>query len=251
MAGVVVFSFSDDWFKGGRSVEDWAMGLTTAERTPKPSFQVVQRRFREAPYFSLGLQPKVSVVVACYNGAATLRGCLESLSRLSYPDYEVILVDDGSTDATHEIALMFPQVRYINQPNHGLSVARNTGITAARGEIIAFTDADCRADEDWLYYLVGDLSSGRFTGMGGPNFLPVVSGRWRRLAGLTRSFAERGTMWTFAGVCSSAGIGSGLVQPGLCGTIVAPTSRRICASKVATAKPKRCWSESIPNILTP
>jgi O-antigen biosynthesis protein len=64
-------------------------------------------------------------------------------------------------------------VRYFrHERNLGLSVARNTGIAAASGEIVAFTDADCRADEDWLYYLVGDLLHSEFAGIGGPNLLP-------------------------------------------------------------------------------
>src|SRR5207247_2904335 len=120
----------------------------------------------------LSRYPKVSSVVACYNGASTLKPCLESLTRLAYPNYEVILVDDGSTDSTPEIAKEFPGVRCIRQDNHGLSVARNTGIAAATGEIVAFTDSDCRADADWLYYLVGDLLSGQWAGVGGHNFLP-------------------------------------------------------------------------------
>jgi glycosyltransferase involved in cell wall biosynthesis len=94
------------------------------------------------------------------------------LTRLNYPDYEVIVVDDGSKDATPEIARRFPSVRYVRQENQGLSAARNTGIAAAKGEIVAFTDDDCRADEDWLYYLAGDLLRGDFVGIGGHNFLP-------------------------------------------------------------------------------
>jgi GT2 family glycosyltransferase len=111
-------------------------------------------------------------VVASYNGGATLRTCLESLGRLNYPNYEVILVDDGSTDHTPQIVADFPSVRTIRQSNCGLSAARNTGIAAAQGEIVAFTDSDCRADEDWLFYLVGDLLRSGFAGMGGHNFLP-------------------------------------------------------------------------------
>jgi glycosyltransferase involved in cell wall biosynthesis len=172
LAGLIVFSYTDDWVVGGTRVEDWFMGLTTSDRKPKDSFYAVQKAFRVAPYFPLSMAPKVSVVVACYNGARTLRACLDSLGRLNYPDYEVILVDDGSTDATPEIATLYKEVRYIRQSNHGLSVARNTGIEAAQGEIIAFTDADCRADEDWLYYLIGDLLGSRFAGIGGHNFLP-------------------------------------------------------------------------------
>ena len=173
LAGVVVFSFTDDWWHAGRPVTDWAMGLTGAAREPKPAFAAVQREFRRAPYFPRERSPRVSVVVASYNGARTLRPCLESLGRLNYPNYEVILVDDGSQDDSARIAAAFPMVRFLpHGRNLGLSVARNTGIAAATGEIVAFTDSDCRADEDWLYYLVGDLLAGDFAGIGGHNFLP-------------------------------------------------------------------------------
>src|SRR6266566_2111492 len=172
LAGTIIFSYTDDWFRGEQQIEDWGFGLTGRDRKPKESFWAVQKMFRNAPYFALPRYPKVSVVVASYNGARTLKPCLESLTRLAYPDYEVIFVDDGSTDSTPEIAREFPGVRCIRQDNHGLSVARNTGIASATGEIVAFTDSDCRADEDWLYYLVGDLLSGEWAGIGGHNFLP-------------------------------------------------------------------------------
>jgi O-antigen biosynthesis protein len=173
LAGVVVFSFTDDWWIGQHQVADWFMGLTTHRRERKPSFAAVRNAFGIAPYFPLPLAPQVSIVVASYNGARTLKACLDSLVRLNYPNYEIILVDDGSTDSTQEIAALYKTIRYLHQTNHGLSVARNTGIDASAGEIIAFTDSDCRADEDWLYYLIGDLITSRFTGMGGHNFLPL------------------------------------------------------------------------------
>jgi GT2 family glycosyltransferase len=173
LAGAVVFSYTDDWWRGGRSVDDWKMGLTTRHREPKPAFGAVQKVFRAAPYFPLRLYSKVSVVVASYNGERTLTNCLDSLQRLNYPDYEVILVDDGSTDATPQIALKHAGIRYFrHEKNLGLSTARNTGIAAATGEIVAFTDSDCRADEDWLYYLVSDLLGSEFAAIGGPNLLP-------------------------------------------------------------------------------
>jgi len=172
VAGTVVFSYTDDWYRGGFQIEDWAFGLTTRERKPKRSFDAVREKYTVASWFPLARTLRVSIVVATYNGARTLKACLESLSALHYPDYEVILVDDGSTDATPEIAAAFPRVRYIHQPNRGLSVARNTGIAAATGEVVAFTDDDCRADEDWLYYLICDLLRGGFVGVGGHNFLP-------------------------------------------------------------------------------
>ncbi|MBN8247163.1 MAG: glycosyltransferase [Verrucomicrobia bacterium] len=172
-AGVVCFAYTDDWCKDGRAVDDWAFGLVTRDRVPKPAFEAVRRQFGLAPRFPLPSAPRVSVVIASYNGAATLRTCLQSLEHLHYPDYEVILVDDGSTDDTRQIAEAFPAVRYFRHAvNQGLGVARNTGIAASSGEIIAFTDSDCRADEDWLHYLIGDLLNSRFAGIGGHNFLP-------------------------------------------------------------------------------
>lgn len=173
LAGAVVYSFTDEWFKDGRLVEDWAMGLTTRQREPKPSFYAVQQAFGLAPYFPLQGWPKVSVVVAVYNGGRTLRACLDSLLRLNYPDYEVIVVDDGSSDATPQIASLYPAIRYVRQEHRGLSVARNTGLAAAQGEIVAFTDADCEPDEDWLYYVVNDLQRGQYVGVGGHNLLPA------------------------------------------------------------------------------
>lgn len=173
LAGCVVFSFTDDWYRDGCTVTDWQMGLTTRDRQPKESFAAVREAFGIVPRLPLPRYPKVSVVVASYNGDRTLKACLESLRRLNYPDYEVILVDDGSTDSTPQIVAAFPDVRAFRHPrNLGLSIARNTGISAATGEIVAFTDADCRVDEDWLYYLVGDLLNSDFAGIGGPNLLP-------------------------------------------------------------------------------
>ena len=172
LAGTVLFSFTDDWFRGGHQIEAWSFGVTTRERERKPSFPVVREQYLRAPFFPLPRVPRVSVVIATYNGARTLKACLDSLARLNYPDYEVIVVDDGSTDESVAIAQRYPQFHYLRQANHGLSVARNSGIAAAAGEIVAFTDSDCRADPDWLRYLVGDLLAHNFDGIGGHNFLP-------------------------------------------------------------------------------
>ncbi|MGO8701663.1 MAG: glycosyltransferase [Limisphaerales bacterium] len=172
LAGAIVYSFTDEWHKDERDVPDWFFGLTTKERLTKPSFEAVRRQFAQAPYFPLQRYPKITVVVACYNGGRTLQPCLDSLTRLNYPAYEVIVVDDGSNDITPQVASLYKGFRTITQAHQGLSVARNAGIFAATGEVVAFTDADCRADEDWLYYLAGDLLKGTFVAMGGHNFLP-------------------------------------------------------------------------------
>src|SRR5437773_4285057 len=76
LAGTVIFSFTDDWFRGGHQIEDWGFGLTAHNRKPKESFWTVQKIFRAVPAFPLARYPKVSVVVACYNGERTLKACL-------------------------------------------------------------------------------------------------------------------------------------------------------------------------------
>src|SRR4029079_16305035 len=88
-----------------------------------------------------------------YNAADTLEDCLSSLDRLSYPNYQAILVNDGSRDTTGEIARRHGRVRVVDIPNGGLSAARNVGLAEATGEIVAYTDADTRVDPDWLRHL--------------------------------------------------------------------------------------------------
>ncbi len=171
-AGAFVFSWTDDWFTHGCQIQDWAFGLTKADRTPKPAYHVAADLFGRPVSSLLPKLPRVSVVVCSYNGAATLSQCLESLGKIDYPNYEVILVDDGSTDETPAICSRFPAVRTINQENRGLSAARNVGMEVATGEIIAYTDSDCFADPDWLYRLVDQLQSAGASAVGGPNLSP-------------------------------------------------------------------------------
>jgi glycosyltransferase involved in cell wall biosynthesis len=176
LAGSCVFSYTDDWHTGGHPITDWGFGLVTRERKPKPAFERVAQVYRGDPRPKLERYPRVSVVVCSYNGSKTLDGCLKSLKQVAYPDYEVILVDDGSKDAVPEIAKRYDYIRYHRQDNKGLSVARNVGMQLATGEVIAYTDDDCFADEDWLYYLVSKLLDTDASGVGGPNLLPTHDG---------------------------------------------------------------------------
>jgi O-antigen biosynthesis protein len=121
--------------------------------------------------------PMVSVVICAYNAERTMRPCLESLRKLDYPNYEVVIVDDGSRDRTAEIAMDFPEFRLIRQPNKGLSVARNVGLHAARGEIVAYTDSDCVVDPHWLTLVTRAMVEGSLDGCGGPNYAPHEDGR--------------------------------------------------------------------------
>ena len=150
--GAVAFAWTDEWWRGGFDVDDWAFGLVDRQRRPKPAAAAVASAFADAP-FPLSQQakwPRVSVLVCAYNAADTLEDNLSSLERLTYPDYEIILVNDGSRDRTSEIGRQHPRVRVIDIPNGGLSAARNVGLAHATGEIVAYTDADTRVDRDWL-----------------------------------------------------------------------------------------------------
>lgn len=93
----------------------------------------------------------VSVVVPCYNASTWIAGALGSVLSQDWPQLEVIVVDDGSTDQSADLVKdQFPSVRVIRQPNAGVAAARNTGIAAATGQWVAFIDAD-----DW--WLPGKL----------------------------------------------------------------------------------------------
>jgi GT2 family glycosyltransferase len=172
LAGTFVFSWTDDWFTGGHCIEDWAFGITDADRRPKASYHALREVFEASPAELLPEAPRVSVVVCSYNGGTTLDQCLRSLMALNYPDYEVILVDDGSTDDTPAIVSRYPAVRAIHQPNRGLSAARNVGLWAATGSVIAYTDSDCFADPDWLTHLVYQMRHSGAAAVGGPNLTP-------------------------------------------------------------------------------
>lgn len=173
VAGTFVFAWTDEWFTGGHLVEDWAFGLVDRERRPKPAFASMRTRYHGALPPPLPRTPRVSVVVCTYNAERTLAACLESLAKLNYPDYEVIVVNDGSTDGSLAIAERYGHCRIISQPNKGLSVARNVGAENASGEIVAYTDSDCVADPDWLNYLVAKMEVAELVACGGPNFPPA------------------------------------------------------------------------------
>jgi hypothetical protein len=132
-AGSFVFAWTDSWHRGGEDIKDWDFGITTRARHPKAALAAVREAYAEVPFPRDLEWPRISVVVCSCNGARTIRDTFEGLKRLEYPDFEVIVIDDGSSDATAEIAAEYA-VQLISTENRGLSRARNTGWQQATGD---------------------------------------------------------------------------------------------------------------------
>ncbi len=148
-------------------------------------------------------RPFISIIIAIFNAQQTLAKCLSSIEKLDYPNFEIIAVDDGSTDSSAEICQTFPSVRFISQDNSGPSAARNRGVSLAKGNIIAFTDADCIVDPDWLNELVNGFHSDQVAGVGGNQLSPADESAFGRLVqdgfhllGFATSYAQTPTRTT-------------------------------------------------------
>lgn len=108
----------------------------------------------------------ISIIVPVLNRENDIGKCLDSLLALDYPSFEIIVVDNGSTDKTQAIVCQYP-VKMVVEQKRGASTARNTGIKIARGEIIAFTDSDCIVEKDWLKNLAKNYTHKKVGGVGG------------------------------------------------------------------------------------
>ena len=175
-AGAFVFSWTDEWHRGGQAIEDWDFGLTDRARSPKPALDAARAAWADAPVALPSDAPLVSVVVCTYNGERTLDETCAAICALAYPRMEPIVVDDGSTDRSAEIARSHG-LRVISTENHGLSAARNTGALAASGEIVAYLDDDASPDPHWLHHVVDAFHRDeRYVAIGGPNLAVAGDG---------------------------------------------------------------------------
>lgn len=186
IAGLVVYSWSDLWWNGGAEVLDWDFGLVDRERRAKPALAAVAAELHQAgaaagdPRSTIldPRSPTFSVIVCTRNGGERIIGCLQAVVALDHPSFEVIVVDDGSSDGTAgRVAEHFPGLKLLRLAAAGLSAARNAGADAARGEILAFTDDDCRPDGEWLRRLDRVFEQGGWDAAGGPNLPPVPGSR--------------------------------------------------------------------------
>ena len=108
----------------------------------------------------MNTRPSVSVVITCYNYGRFLADAVASVQAQTYPASEIVVIDDGSTDSTAEVARALP-VRYVHQANAGVSRARNHGATVTGGELLMFLDADDMLRPTYLERCVQALTHGR------------------------------------------------------------------------------------------
>jgi glycosyltransferase involved in cell wall biosynthesis len=173
VAGTCLFSWTDEWWVGDAAVEGWRFGLTRADRSRRPALGVARQWNRRtvADLRHADDWPSISMVVCAYNAASTLDECLTHACALDYPNLEIIVVDDGSADATAEIARRHP-VRVASIDHAGLATARNEGLRLATGDMVAYLDADAYPPPEWPYYLVLGMDAPDVGGVGGPNVPP-------------------------------------------------------------------------------
>lgn len=124
----------------------------------------------------------ISVIVPVYNTAQYLERVFAALLKQDYPQdaYELIFVDNGSSDNSIAILERFPQIRLFREPERGSYAARNHGVREARGDILAFTDSDCYPVPGWLNAIVRSFSEPGAQVLLGPR-IPPVQDSWVRL----------------------------------------------------------------------
>ena len=141
-------------------------------------------------------QPSVSIIVCTREHPDQLQRQLESMAKLEYPDFEVVVVDNAArTDATKNVCAKFDFVRRVLEPRPGLDYARNTGWQVARSEIIAYTDDDAIVDPHWLTALAENFADSKVNCVTGITF-PLemetpAQAHFERYGGMQRGFHRR------------------------------------------------------------
>lgn len=152
------------------------------------------------------LRPLVSVIIPVWNSPVLLLGCLHALARQTLPRdrFEIIVVDNGSTDDTAAVARAEPGLIVLEEPSPGSYAARNRGLAEARGSYVAFTDADCVPAPDWLESALTvarrhpdfGVLAGRIELFDEIDSEAPVYGDYERLFSFPQSFARRGNCAT-------------------------------------------------------
>jgi cellulose synthase/poly-beta-1,6-N-acetylglucosamine synthase-like glycosyltransferase len=119
------------------------------------------------------VRPRVSIIIPVKNEERTIEKCLRSLQVLNYPDYEIIVVNDGSTDGTGALLSQFPAVTVITTEGIGPAAARNLALERSNTDYVAFTDGDCIIHPEWLNELLAHFTDATVMGVGGDQLCPA------------------------------------------------------------------------------
>jgi len=172
-AGFTAYAWSDHWFNNGETVVDWSFGLVRRDCSEKPALAALTTEMGKIKAPPLPeVVPKVSLIICTRNGAQRLESCLTAAKAIDYPDLEILVVNDGSTDETAELLEGTECILCHHIEPSGLSFARNYGASKATGEILAFTDDDCQPDRHWISWLAYTYATTDHVAIGGPNLPP-------------------------------------------------------------------------------
>lgn len=172
---------------------------------------------------------RVSVIIPLYNKASLVRRALDSVAAQTFEDFEVVVVDDGSTDEGAQTVESFPdsRVRLVRQRNAGPGAARNRGLTEARGDLVAFLDAD----DEWLPDYLAE--SVRLLDAYGPEVATITSGYFEFPSGKSNQ-----VMWRARGLTDGVNRVTSDTSPALAVSMLAYMSP---CTTVARAEPIRKW----------
>ncbi len=133
--------------------------------------------------------PFVSIIIPARNAQTTIKKCIDSVLQQSYKNYELIVINDGSTDKTAQILADYPQANLLATSGIGPSKARNMAIEQAKGEFAAFTDADCVVDSVWIVELLKGFTNEKVVSVGGTQKSPVDETEFgKKVQGFLRVF---------------------------------------------------------------
>lgn len=175
LAGATLYAWSDHWFNNQRNMDEWSFGLLRRDLSEKPALPALRKLNLPSPLPEN--PPKFSVIICTRNGQERIASCLDACRNIDYPDFEIIVVNDGSTDQTTAILDQENGITAYHLAPCGLSAARNHGALKSAGDILAYTDDDCQPDSQWLTWLARAYSESDYAAIGGPNLAPLPDSR--------------------------------------------------------------------------